>query len=62
LEEINMAHWKEIGKKYNKLIKLLRNKGIIDEFESMTLFTEDYNLEKLEELKKNQKKDEENDE
>jgi len=57
-----MAHWKEIGKKYNKLIKLLRNKGIIDEFESMTLFTEDYNLEKLEELKKNQKKDEENDE
>ena len=42
-----MAHWKEIGKKYNKLVKLLREKGIIDEFEALNLFTEDYNLKKL---------------
>jgi len=41
-----MAHWKEIGEKYNKLIKLLRKKGIIDEFEAVKLFTEDYILKK----------------
>ena len=44
-----MVHWKEIGKKYNKLVKLLKDKGIIDEFEAITLFTEDYNLEKRKE-------------
>ena len=49
-----MAHWKEIGEKYNKLVKILKDKGIIDELEAIELFTEDYSLEKL---KKNQKKD-----
>ena len=56
-----MAHWKEIGKKYNKLVKILREKGIIDELEAIELFTEDYITFLNEELKKNQKKDEEND-
>lgn len=43
-----MVHWKEIGEKYNKLVKLLRDKKIIDEFEAINLFTEDYNLKELE--------------
>jgi len=42
-----MVHWKEIGKKHNKLVKLLRDKGIIEESEAINLFTEDYILKKL---------------
>lgn len=42
-----MVHWKEIGEKHNKLVKILRDKGIIDGSEAIMLFTEDYNLKKL---------------
>jgi len=42
-----MVHWKEIGKKYNELVRLLRDKGCIDKSEAMNLFTDDYVLKKI---------------
>lgn len=38
-----MIHWKGISEKYNKLVKLLKEKGIISELEVIYLFVEGYN-------------------
>lgn len=42
-----MVHWKEIEQKHNKLVNLLKKKGIIDGIEAIKLHTIEYNLQKL---------------
>ena len=37
-------YWNEIGRKYNKLVELLKERGFIDELDVISLFTEDYKI------------------